>query len=186
MGFRTHTAAGLVAALAALTMIVVPAGSASAADYVFPSTNDANREAGLPHVDEVSDTPSSVTLEFVNPTNALAFFEYRIDGATVGSTPHPVVTGDVIHPGVCVEGIVDFAPPCEPDVITRTFPATATVEVRLALGGERDWDFDWTTFDVGANDPTSKEDCKRGGWQQFGFRNQGQCVRFVNTGKDSR
>ena len=34
--------------------------------------------------------------------------------------------------------------------------------------------------------PTSKNDCKKGGWVDFGFRNQGQCVRYVNTGKDSR
>ena len=35
-------------------------------------------------------------------------------------------------------------------------------------------------------DPTSVGECKNGGWQDFGFRNQGQCIRFVNTGKDSR
>lgn len=34
--------------------------------------------------------------------------------------------------------------------------------------------------------PTSKEQCKNGGWQAFGFSNQGQCIRFVETGKDSR
>tara|TARA_Y100000588_G_scaffold373068_1_gene446423 strand:+ start:974 stop:1855 length:882 start_codon:yes stop_codon:yes gene_type:complete len=35
-------------------------------------------------------------------------------------------------------------------------------------------------------DPETKADCKKGGWQDYGFRNQGQCVRFVQTGKDSR
>lgn len=34
--------------------------------------------------------------------------------------------------------------------------------------------------------PTSKRQCKNGGWEAFGFKNQGQCVRFVETGKDSR
>jgi len=33
---------------------------------------------------------------------------------------------------------------------------------------------------------TDKGQCKKGGWEDFGFRNQGQCIRFVNTGKDSR
>ena len=28
--------------------------------------------------------------------------------------------------------------------------------------------------------PTSKEDCKKGGWKQFGFKNQGQCIKYVN------
>jgi len=35
-------------------------------------------------------------------------------------------------------------------------------------------------------DPVAKEDCLDGGWAAYGFDNQGQCVRFVETGKDSR
>ncbi len=51
---------------------------------------------------------------------------------------------------------------------------------------ENNWYFDWVEFTVGPIDPTSKNDCKKGGWETFGFRNQGQCIKFVNTGKDSR
>lgn len=41
-----------------------------------------------------------------------------------------------------------------------------------------------TTYDF---DPAlDKDTCKNGGWADFGFRNQGQCIRFVNTGQDSR
>jgi hypothetical protein len=32
----------------------------------------------------------------------------------------------------------------------------------------------------------AKEMCKDGGYADFGFRNQGQCIRLVNTGRDSR
>ena len=38
---------------------------------------------------------------------------------------------------------------------------------------------------VSAN-PTDKSQCRNGGWAAFGFKNQGQCMRFVETGKDSR
>jgi hypothetical protein len=38
----------------------------------------------------------------------------------------------------------------------------------------------------GPVDPTTKEDCKDGEWVEYGFNNQGQCIRFVNTGDDSR
>ncbi len=31
--------------------------------------------------------------------------------------------------------------------------------------------------------PTTIEQCKNNGWRAFGFRNQGQCIQFVNTGK---
>lgn len=34
--------------------------------------------------------------------------------------------------------------------------------------------------------PTTKEECRNGGWMPFGFKNQGQCIRFVETEKDSR
>lgn len=32
----------------------------------------------------------------------------------------------------------------------------------------------------------SMDQCKDGGWEDAGFKNQGQCIKFVNTGKDSR
>lgn len=35
-------------------------------------------------------------------------------------------------------------------------------------------------------DPQSKDECMKGGWTEFEFRNQGQCIRFVETGVDSR
>jgi hypothetical protein len=31
--------------------------------------------------------------------------------------------------------------------------------------------------------PTSRADCQNGGWQRFSFKNQGDCIQFVNTGK---
>ena len=34
--------------------------------------------------------------------------------------------------------------------------------------------------------PRRAHDCKEGGWEDFGFRNQGLCLQFVNTGIDSR
>ena len=30
---------------------------------------------------------------------------------------------------------------------------------------------------------TNKEECKNGGWRNVGFKNQGQCIQFVNTGR---
>ena len=36
------------------------------------------------------------------------------------------------------------------------------------------------------DEPVVTDDCRNGGWSDFGFRNQGQCIRFVETGLDSR
>ena len=32
----------------------------------------------------------------------------------------------------------------------------------------------------------TKDECKNGGYATYGFKNQGLCIQFVNTGKDSR
>jgi hypothetical protein len=49
-------------------------------------------------------------------------------------------------------------------------------------------DYDLTVSPVVSvvSDPQSRDDCKDGGHADYGFANQGQCVRFVETGRDSR
>lgn len=39
---------------------------------------------------------------------------------------------------------------------------------------------------AGFADVDSRDECKDGNWEAAGFENQGQCIRFVNTGQDSR
>jgi hypothetical protein len=34
--------------------------------------------------------------------------------------------------------------------------------------------------------PTSKAECKRGGYKDFGFENQGQCIASVQKAAESR
>ncbi len=43
-----------------------------------------------------------------------------------------------------------------------------------------------TYWHIGLTNPVVKADCLNNGWKASGFKNQGQCVRFVETGKDSR
>lgn len=165
----------------------------------WPSTNEDNKQAGVPHVNLVEATSGTVTLEFVNDTNSLAFFEYRIDGEALSEGtehPNPCVIGEdvegspcfgraymdadeVIYPGVTADGRDED----EPVVVEETFDASEKVEIRLALGGERDWDFDWTTFEVEAA-PT-KDDCKNGGFDDLGFRNQGQCIASIQANENA-
>jgi hypothetical protein len=47
---------------------------------------------------------------------------------------------------------------------------------------QRDLDSGNVVVAVGSPRPTSKEQCKKGGWQEFGvFKNQGDCVSYVAT-----
>ncbi len=46
--------------------------------------------------------------------------------------------------------------------------------------------FDNIVLAPAALGPRNKDDCWKGGWKPLGFANQGQCIRMVETGKDSR
>ena len=106
-------------------------------------SNAPGREGELaPHVLFDSNAIGEVTLNFINLSPALAFFEIRTDGVATGTTAHPVVIGDLIHVGNTVA-----AGTTETGLM---FSALNFVDVRLALGGERDWDFDWVRFEVQA------------------------------------
>lgn len=156
-------------------LVTTLAGPASA--YGYPSTNDQNCANDDACVTVVDTEPGQVTLQFANPDDYTVCFEYRTDGDTSQATGDPNFNPEVedLYPFLCTRA----------GTVTRTFSADEYVEIRSTFGAERDQDFDWTRFDVGA-DARSRENCRDGGWQTYGFDNQGQCVRFVTTGKDSR
>jgi hypothetical protein len=86
-----------------------------------------------------------------------------------------------ITPGVIVDHFDDacFGPVCTTRRV-YAFSATATTGAVDQVG------LVMKLNPVGNPSPSAKEDCKDGGWENFGFENQGQCVRFVETGEDSR
>jgi len=53
--------------------------------------------------------------------------------------------------------------------------------------GDTTYDFEQTLPPPpGPTNPTNKDQCMKDGWKAFGFKNQGLCVQYINTGKDSR
>jgi hypothetical protein len=142
----------------------------------FPSTNENNTnrtvpgrmDQSAPYVSLVSSTADTVTVKFVNHTNSQAFFEVRKDGVEAGSDRplhyNPCKPSTNPLPKACLGlkylsdneryyagGIsVDnrLSQVVRTSERTETFSINSSLEVRLALGGERDWDFDWTPFYV--------------------------------------
>ena len=166
---RQHVFATMALALA-LT-------SASPAFAQTPSTNDANRAKGWAHVNQIEVGIGYLTLEFVSTRNFVSCFEVRTDGDTsqgAGINFNTEIT-DGLYPYYCVNN----------SRRVETILADEYVEVRMVFGAERDERFTWTMFEV-LPDAASKEDCYGEGWRAYGFRNQGACIRFVNTGKDNR
>jgi hypothetical protein len=83
---------------------------------------------------------------------------------------------------VATEGAVQAAP-CPIGTFSDVFGAAECTP--CAIGETTDGP-GATACILVANDPATKADCMKGGWEAFGFKNQGQCVRFIETGKDSR
>ncbi len=145
VGDKVMSLALVALMFSALAYPAVATNHASA--YAFPSTNANNKTLNRPYVELLSSAIGQVSLRFINNTNSQAFFEVRKDGVQTGTTAHPVVTGDTIHSGgVSVDNRTTANP--KKSSVDQTIMATTKVEVRLALGGERNWDFDWTTFNT--------------------------------------
>ena len=62
--------------------------------------------------------------------------------------------------------------------------ATNSVETTFGVGT---YPYGVAIHTLGIGPPTTTDQCKKGGWQTFNvprtFKNQGDCVSFVNTGK---
>ena len=111
----------------------------------------------------------------------------------VGTGFDPNVTGQFYQ---CAEGF------CSPEIgefttdSSGSFTTTVTVSTTFVnqLGETVDCRVDACVLVAGhrvvaqhhltfaAAVPTSKDQCKNGGFENFGFRNQGQCVSFVASG----
>lgn len=172
---KKHLVALLVGMMTVFILVGVVAAEVNA---VTPSTNDINRTEGWAHVNQLTQEVGQAELEFVSTRSFYSCFEYRTDGDTsqvTGTNHNPDIT-DGLYPYVCENNSSS----------TMTIQADEYIEVRMVFGAETDERFDWTRFDVLPNDPQTKEECKNGGWETFGFKNQGLCIQFVNTGKDSR
>ena len=142
---------------------------------VFPSTNDINHTNGWAYVLFVDVGVEQVTLNFISERSFASCFEYRIDDAppTAPANFNPAIT-DGLWPFTCQNN----------SNLELTLSAHEYVDVRLGFGAESDERFDWTRFYVLSLE--NKDQCKAGEWEPLGFKNQGQCVRYVETGKDSR
>jgi virginiamycin B lyase len=65
-------------------------------------------------------------------------------------------------------------------------PTPNTAPLGIAAGPDRAlWFIEFNANKIGRISvpiPTSKDECKSAGWRAFGFKNQGQCVAFVERG----
>jgi hypothetical protein len=73
--------------------------------------------------------------------------------------------------------------------VLRSIPINVGDVIKLEFNQLYGFGEDYVGVDlriVGTPAATKKSECKNNGWQIFNFKNQGSCIRFVNTDKDNR
>lgn len=158
-------------------LVALALGTATVAFAATPSDNDTNRENGWAHFNVEDVRIGEVDIELVSTRAFFSCFEYRSDGEppTHESDNPNTDIDDGLWEYICVNDSTE----------NLTIPAAEYVEIRMVFGAENDERFDWTRVDV-LPDAQTHEDCKDGSFGDFGFSNQGQCLRYVNSGHDAR
>lgn len=166
-----------------------PGAAALKADlYVDPSWEGQDVRAGLWGVGHVSG----------DRNDAFPIIEYHQAGTESGWRVWDSVTGWLPHPGTTsygewatVEVVLDadndeFV--VSVDGVSMTLPGLGTETLGEAIvntfnygSGTPAYDVHYSNFAIGAPGPDSKDECKNGGYTDFGFKNQGHCVSFVNA-----
>lgn len=150
----------------------------------FPASASLARASNTA-IEKVSSGPGEVTLKFVNNFSWDYWFDYRADDKPGTADEY---TGQTINEGPCAGE--DFGKVYNKTHVPANSEKTVTVEAAhkvtamLRRGPEQHHYICGVTFYP--EQPDSKGDCKGGGWDDYHFKNQGQCIRYVNTGKDSR
>lgn len=161
----------IIASSSMIALFFGVVGVASAFTYVTTNADNIANEEG-PYVEEVSSTPSEVTLGFGNFGPGVHCFEYRTDGDTSQSIGTNSFFPELdLYPYFCLSaGGTD----------ERTFDVDEYIEIRIPFGAEQDFYFDWTRFDAPS--------CKKGGWENFTdptFDNQGMCVSYFKSNENA-
>jgi hypothetical protein len=174
----------IIIALLSIVLVFGFVGAANAeVNEVTPSTNDINRINEWAHVDQLSIGVGVTELQFISTRTFYSCFEYRTDGDTsqkISEDNYNTDITDGLYPYDCQNNTSS----------THNIHANEYVEVRMVFGAERDERFDWTRFDVIPMPvPTEKDQCKHDSWMEYfrtdgsSFKNQGDCIQYVNTGK---
>ncbi len=125
------------------------------------------------------DPAGNVAIDVFGDVNPVTCLEVEGNRAIVGVeliAVEPPGTGALIY--VTDGGDVGFPPPDSIGVvITESIPEVCSEQPHTETVIN---DGNITVVDAQPPSPTSKDQCEKGGWRDFGFKNQGQCSKFVN------
>ena len=141
--------------------------------------------------DDASETGPGTGLFVVTRTGdatAPLTVNYTIGGSATNGVDYAALGVTVLIPGGSLSATITITPIDDAvDESDETVALTIVAGAGYTIGSNNS-----ATVKIADNDgvaspigplPTSKDQCKKGGWQSFGvFKNQGDCVSFVATG----
>jgi hypothetical protein len=77
--------------------------------------------------------------------------------------------------------MIAFASPRDGTLDIFTMNADGSNQTNITNNSAHEHDPAWQPL-PGTTVPKTKADCKKGGYKDFGFKNQGQCIKAVNHG----
>ncbi len=177
----THsTSFAMLTALAMLTLLALPFTSFAATDWEAAAPTALNFTC-------LGGQPFPHTIDTITQD---------VGGNIVGTGHYnddPSVTWDL--EGTIVDSLLTMKITYNSTYFGSIYNLSGSIAANGSASGSVDSNCESFTMPAGSfvvdtpeepTNPTTKEECKKGGWEDFGFKNQGQCVRFVETGKDSR
>lgn len=176
--------------MSGFTIAAPPEGTyAAVTDQTGPGSHvlyqDVALEAGFTHTlsfklyyeNRAGRFVGAGTLDYTSGENQ----QYRVGILRPSASVTSVASGDILA------NVVGTEPSLAPTTISFDLSAYAgtTVRIRFAeVDNQGNFQASVDAVAIASKPlPTSKDQCKNGGWQTFGvFKNQGDCVSFVATG----
>jgi hypothetical protein len=186
---------GTSSPLSGATIAAPPEGThAAVTDQFGPGSHllyqDVSLEAGFNHTLSLQVYYENQAGVFATPpsldSNVFPNQQYRVDILSPSAPVTSVAPGEVL--ATVFQTDVGDPPSLAPMPISFDLSGFAGTTVRLRLAEvDNQFFFNASVDDVAVTStpalPTTKEQCKNGGWRSFGssFKNQGDCVSFVAT-----
>jgi hypothetical protein len=208
MRHTSHISTGSLIVLAALTGACADANltgpnAPRQPAYSLAAAATAWTAGGDPGVTLVSDgTAGDAVASYNAPTALSGTWTLTTTAAQTGSVTLPwSYSGDHVDGSVQAYAVVNnvvVGTVVSPQEAVGPFSFNGTFTFNVNAGDTYGFQFGGFDYNPGLSgtftvhlpqqpqDPTTKDDCKNGGWAAYGFSDQGQCIAFVNTGQDSR
>ena len=167
---------GVMASFAALSALMLPFTSFAATTWQATAPSHIAFICGGGEYDHTINTINQApdgTLTGTGTYDPVTSYTWNLTGSVSGDTVSMVIT----YTGTQAGSVYNLSGAIAPDG---------------SVLGTSDSNCQTFTMPAGSfihpapTSPSTKDDCKKGGWEGYHFKNQGQCVRFIETGKDSR